>query len=464
MHHVHVGYVCVCLCLMCASYSGQAVSSVNKMLSQVVKVQRKKLAACMTCPLCNKLFRDATTVSECLHTFCRKCIYDKISDEDVDCCPVCNIDLGCAPLEKLRADHSLEDLKVKLFGSKREKTQAPAVFSSVAEAIPSFPLEGKRKERSLSSLVISTPKIGTKSLLPRKRLKSIARKSPALRESILAEELLVKKVDDCCHESLSSPETLSKILQAKRQNSIPESSKQYKTNKDTEESAEPCEGKTESWKTLNFVVEGASKSKHNKPDIEEATVQMQLPGPAENEDQVLKSIVKEHGKKSKVNGDENNSSLSPVGSVKTRKLQGVRQKRAIVTEGLNIIPPQTIVDASSKYEGRFSPIWFSLVASDDQEGDAPLPQISSCYLRVKDGSLPVSSIKKYLVQKLGLASEAEVEISLHGQPVLSTLQLHHLVEWWLHMAPSSERIETTVGSSAKEFVMVLSYGRKTQPP
>lgn len=116
-----------------------------------------------------------------------------------------------------RADHSLEDLKVKLFGSKREKTQAPAVFSSVAEAIPSFPLEGKRKERSLSSLVISTPKIGTKSLLPRKRLKSIARKSPALRESILAEELLVKKVDDCCHESLSSPETLSKILQAKRQ-------------------------------------------------------------------------------------------------------------------------------------------------------------------------------------------------------------------------------------------------------
>lgn len=68
MHHVHVGYVCVCLCLMCASYSGQAVSSVNKMLSQVVKVQRKKLAACMTCPLCNKLVRDATTVSECLHT------------------------------------------------------------------------------------------------------------------------------------------------------------------------------------------------------------------------------------------------------------------------------------------------------------------------------------------------------------------------------------------------------------
>ncbi|KAJ9182212.1 hypothetical protein P3X46_006233 [Hevea brasiliensis] len=435
------------------------------MLSQVVKVQRKKLTACMTCPLCNKLFRDATTVSECLHTFCRKCIYDKICDDDLDSCPVCNIDLGCAPLEKLRADHSLEDLKAKIFASIRDKTKAPAVLPSVPEAVPSSPLTGRRKERYLSSLVVNTPKIAAKSTLPRKRLKSIARKSPALRESILAEELLVKKVDACCHESLSSPETLSKIAQAKRQNSIPESSKQYKTNKDREEdSAEPCEGETELWKPLNRVVEAANKSKHSKSDIEEATVQMQLPGPAENEAQVLKSVVKEHGKKSEVNGDENNSSLSPEDSVKTRKLQGIRQQRAVVSKGLNIIPAQTIVDASSKCDGRFSPIWFSLVASDDQEGNAPLPQISPCYLRIKDGNLPVSYIKKYLVQKLGLATEAEVEISLHGQPVLSTLQLHHLVDWWLQMAPSSERIQTSVGSSAKEFVMVLSYGRKTQPP
>jgi len=27
---------------------------------------------------------------------------EKINDEDVDCCPVCNIDLGCDPEEKLR--------------------------------------------------------------------------------------------------------------------------------------------------------------------------------------------------------------------------------------------------------------------------------------------------------------------------------------------------------------------------
>lgn len=40
---------------------------------------------------------------EC-HPVCRKCIYDKISEEELECCPICNTDLGCVPLEKLRLD------------------------------------------------------------------------------------------------------------------------------------------------------------------------------------------------------------------------------------------------------------------------------------------------------------------------------------------------------------------------
>lgn len=34
---------------------------------------------------------------------CRKCIYDKITDEELENCPVCNIDLGIVPLEKMRS-------------------------------------------------------------------------------------------------------------------------------------------------------------------------------------------------------------------------------------------------------------------------------------------------------------------------------------------------------------------------
>ncbi len=38
------------------------------------------------------------------HSVCRKCIYDKISEEELECCPICNTELGCVPLEKLRLD------------------------------------------------------------------------------------------------------------------------------------------------------------------------------------------------------------------------------------------------------------------------------------------------------------------------------------------------------------------------
>lgn len=38
------------------------------MPNQVVKVRKEKLALCMTCSLCNKLYKDAATISECLHT------------------------------------------------------------------------------------------------------------------------------------------------------------------------------------------------------------------------------------------------------------------------------------------------------------------------------------------------------------------------------------------------------------
>lgn len=38
------------------------------MSNQLIKAKKDVIVACMTCPLCHKLFRDATTISECLHT------------------------------------------------------------------------------------------------------------------------------------------------------------------------------------------------------------------------------------------------------------------------------------------------------------------------------------------------------------------------------------------------------------
>ncbi|KAL4371703.1 hypothetical protein AHAS_Ahas06G0192300 [Arachis hypogaea] len=72
---------------------------------QAVKLNRAKLEACLTCPLCNKLFNNATTNFECLHTFCRECIDKKLIYEQLKHCLVCNADLGCSPLDKLSLGH-----------------------------------------------------------------------------------------------------------------------------------------------------------------------------------------------------------------------------------------------------------------------------------------------------------------------------------------------------------------------
>lgn len=58
----------------------------------------------------------------------------------------------------------------------------------------------------------------------------------------------------------------------------------------------------------------------------------------------------------------------------------------------------------------------------------------------------------------------QVEILCQGQPVLPTLLLNNLVDLWFRTAASSKRVTASVGTSAKEFVMVLSYCRKIQAP
>ncbi|KAL4604718.1 hypothetical protein ACB092_10G210200 [Castanea dentata] len=378
------------------------------MANQVVRVRRETIVACMTCPLCNKLFRDATTISECLHTFCRKCIYDKISEEELECCPICNTDLGCVPLEKLRPDHSLQDVRAKIFPFKRRKVNAP-------EVVPSATLPARRKERSLSSLVVDTPRVSTQVTMTGRRSKAVARKAAALQGSRFSIEKLIKKEEDSVRDhpdSSSSPEASNKFPQNTRQGS---------------------DAKLEAAQT-------------------------------NTEGQGRKTKSKEMKCRSKVEVEKNIT--NPVSSElgKPKILRRVRRKRKPAF-GESEISPQAVLEAAgAKHERRFGPVWFSLVASEDQEGNAPLPQIPACYLRIKDGNIPVSFIQKYLMRKLNLTSEAEVEIKCMGQPVVPTLQLYNLVDLWLQTASRSERVPASIGSSAKDFVMVLAYARRVPDP
>lgn len=371
----------------------------------------------------------------------------------MECCPVCNIDLGCVPTEKLRLDHNLQDVRAKVFPYKRMKVKAPEVVSPIT-------LPAKRKERSLSSLVVSTPRMSTQNGMTGRRSKSITRK--ASRGSFTIEKP-VKKEDNSMedhHESSSSPETLNRSTQNTRQSSASsEPSNHPSPGKGRDNGSETWEGKVDLWKPLNCLVEAANRSKSSKFSIQGSVAKSGAPNSHDNERIPNKSKSKENRQKSKVQDDKNSSDHTPPDSERPKKLRKVRQKKA-QTFGEFRVPPQVVLDAAgAKFDRKNYPIWFSLV-SDGQEGDAPpLPQIASSYLRIKDGSMSISSIQKYLKLKLDLTSEDEVEIKCMGQTVIPTLTLNNLIDLWLQTT-TTEKLSAKIGSSAKDFVMVLGYARR----
>ncbi|CAN0830892.1 E3 ubiquitin protein ligase DRIP2 [Linum grandiflorum] len=62
-----------------------------------------------------------------------------------------------------------------------------------------------------------------------------------------------------------------------------------------------------------------------------------------------------------------------------------------------------------------------------------------------------------------LLLEDQVEIRYKGRPVIPTAQLQNLVDLWLGNVTSKKVVAPPLGSSAKEFVLILSYCRRVQP-
>ncbi|KAL9233235.1 hypothetical protein vseg_008259 [Gypsophila vaccaria] len=420
--------------------------------TQVVMVSREKIAACMTCPLCLKLLRDATTISLCLHTFCRKCIYERLSDEDVDSCPVCDINLGCIPVDKLRPDHNLQDIRAKVFPFKRRKVEAPEVSPTIAHP-------AKRKERSLSSLVVSTPRVSVQGGVTGRRTRAGVRKGSSLRDASPAPDENPKTEEDSTEEHLdasSSPETLNQIIQTKKQSSSAKTSDQTRVEH-LGNNVEGREGKMDLWKPLNTLVEAANRSKFAKPGSQAGSlVKVDPTGSGGAEASAYKIKSEENGDRDELDGEKRSvvTAPQPAKRKRMRKSNKTRLSGSAGSSGSKLILN------TARRNWRDGPIWFSLVASGNQEGVDPLPQVSAAYLRVKDPSMPVSSIQRYLMKQLDLVSEEEVQVMCHGQPVMPHLKLSSLLELWLRTASTPKRVRAFVGDSAKNFVMTLSYSRR----
>ncbi|CAG2179665.1 unnamed protein product, partial [Oppiella nova] len=67
----------------------------------------------LTCILCSGYFIDATTISECLHSFCKSCIVKYLQTNK--CCPICETQVHTTkPLLSIRSDKILQDIVYKL--------------------------------------------------------------------------------------------------------------------------------------------------------------------------------------------------------------------------------------------------------------------------------------------------------------------------------------------------------------
>ncbi|KAA0057421.1 E3 ubiquitin protein ligase DRIP2-like [Cucumis melo var. makuwa] len=355
----------------------------------------------------------------------------------------------------IRPDHNLEDLRAKIFPSKRRKVKTPEIAPVVLPPV-------RRKERSLSSLVVNSPRVSSHATTTgRRTAAAAARIASILRTPRVSSEKRVKKEDDSVDdrsESSSSFETSDKFNQNKRPDSSPTKSTIPLRNKEAENGVNSVERNLDIWKPLNFLVEVANRSKCSKSNSQGFETKVEAAEANGSEAQASKSRNREGKRKQKrENGKTRADPVSPE-TEKPKKLRRIRQKRESFY-GDSSLTPQVVLDASSaRHEIKAGPIWLSLIASDHS-----FKVYIVIFFRFfhRDRNLPVSFVQKYLMRKLDLPSESEVEVKCMGHPVVPTLDLHSLVDLWLQTASTSEKIPASIGSSAEDFIMVLYYARKS---
>ncbi|KAK2904504.1 hypothetical protein Q8A73_011161 [Channa argus] len=77
------------------------------------KIKLCHINAHITCRLCEGYLIDATTVTECLHTFCRSCLVKYLEENNT--CPTCRIVIHQShPLQYIGHDRTMQDIVYKL--------------------------------------------------------------------------------------------------------------------------------------------------------------------------------------------------------------------------------------------------------------------------------------------------------------------------------------------------------------
>lgn len=83
------------------------------------RIKLKTLNVHITCKICRGYLVDATTVTECLHTFCKSCLVKHLEENNT--CPDCNIVIHQShPLQYISFDRTMQDIVYKLVPNLQE--------------------------------------------------------------------------------------------------------------------------------------------------------------------------------------------------------------------------------------------------------------------------------------------------------------------------------------------------------
>nr|XP_003222551.2 PREDICTED: polycomb group RING finger protein 2 isoform X4 [Anolis carolinensis] len=89
------------------------LSSPGSKMHRTTRIKITELNPHLMCALCGGYFIDATTIVECLHSFCKTCIVRYLETNKY--CPMCDVQVHkTRPLLSIRSDKTLQDIVYKL--------------------------------------------------------------------------------------------------------------------------------------------------------------------------------------------------------------------------------------------------------------------------------------------------------------------------------------------------------------
>ena len=126
-----------------------------------IQINKEQLYQLLTCPLCKGIYRTPYTINECMHSFCKSCIYKWfVGSVQKESCPVCKTKIGGRPIDSLIFNNNLETLLNILFPQfeeidKDNTKKLYAIYRNSGDPLPGDEEEMKTRRPNIKIYIAS---------------------------------------------------------------------------------------------------------------------------------------------------------------------------------------------------------------------------------------------------------------------------------------------------------------------